>query len=228
MDGIIHPEIFKSLHIKAFFTGKSIGADKGEISSITGIAKKNIYLPVQKHTDTIITLNKKLTPATGDAVITKRKDLLIGVQTADCVPVLLFDKHQYIISAVHAGWRGTGKGILKKVINRFISDFSSNINDIIIAFGPSISSCCYNVGYEVIEGIKEETGKGEYYCKKDSQWFIDLVKANVKQAVSLGMAEENIWISGECTSCSTDRFYSYRKDKDKSKRQGGFIGIYGK
>ncbi len=224
MEKMIFPEIFQNLDVNAFFTDKTTGIDKENISLITGKEASKVYLPIQKHTDKVIILSDDLTPRAGDAVITKRNDVLIGVQTADCVPVLLYDKRRDIFSAVHAGWRGTAKGILKTVITIFLEDFSSAPGDMLMAIGPSIRSCCYSVGYEVVKEMKKVAMESDHYIYRQDHWFIDLPMVNRTQALSLGINEKNIWMSYECTSCLSQRFYSYRHEKVRE-RQGGFIGM---
>jgi len=222
MDGAIFPEIFQGLNVKAFFTDKSTRIDVRHPYPIMG---KRVYLPIQKHTDRVIILSDDLASEAGDAVVTNREDVFIGVQTADCAPILLYDKRHSVIAAVHAGWRGTAKGILKSVIDIHKKVFSSHGEDILMAIGPSIRDCCYNVGNEVVHEVERVTGEGDYLKNRQNQWFVDLALANKIQALSLGLKEEHIWISKECTSCQFRRFYSYRKDKTVTERQGGFIGI---
>jgi hypothetical protein len=191
-----------------------------------------IFLPVQKHTDRIHILDNVNDDAVvadavvADAVITQKKNVLIGIQVADCVPILLYDKGRGVIGAVHAGWRGTAKGILRSSINMMCEAFDSSTDEILIAIGPSIRDCCYEVGPEVIKEIECVTGNGEYYKVADNSFYLDLLKANIIQALSTGVSEENIWHSEECTSCNPERFYSYRYSGGKTGRQGGFIGIW--
>jgi len=127
---------------------------------------------------------------------------------------------------VHAGWRGTAAQILKKTIRIMVEHFRSSPDNIIIAVGPSIKGCCYEVGSDVNEAICTSTGAGEYSSRKDSKFFIDLASANMLQALSLGVRENNIWVSEECTFCNPDRFHSYRYHGNNAGRQGGFIGMF--
>jgi hypothetical protein len=225
MDNLIHPDIFDG-RIKAFFTKKSVGADIGKISNILGIEKENVYLPVQKHTDKVLVLHSDLGPKVADAVLTQRKGVLIGVQVADCVPILLFDRRKLVIGAVHAGWRGTALEVLKKAIRRMIECFNSMPEDIRIALGPSIRNKCYEVGQEVKDAIYNVLGEGEYYAPMNGKYYVDLPAVNVLQAVSMGIPEENIWISNICTHCNPQDFHSYRYHRDLGGRQGGFIGVF--
>ena len=225
METLIHPEIFGP-HIKAFFTGKSHGADLKKVSGIASIEAQRIYLPIQKHTDKVLVLDSDMSPKIADAVITKEKGMLIGVQVADCVPVLLQDRKRSVVGAIHAGWRGTAKEIFKKTVKEMIERFNSDARDILVAIGPSIRGCCYNVGYDVLESVERATGKGEYHIQKGEILCLDLAIANKYQALSLGIPVENIWMSSECTHCNPDRFYSYRYSKGPTGRQGGFIGLF--
>ena len=224
MDRLIFPGLFKP-HVTAFFTGKNPGADIAEISRLFKINKDRIFMPGQKHTDKIIVLQSSLEPKIADAVITKEKGILIGVQSADCVPLLLFDSQRKICGAVHAGWRGTAGGILKKTIDTMIKRFMSDPENVFIAIGPGIRWCCYAVGQDVLDSVKGATGEGEYFISKQGKNCLDLPSANKYQALQSGVPEKNIWISEECTFCNPEKFYSYRYSKGQTGRQGGFIGM---
>jgi YfiH family protein len=225
METLIFPRIFGS-RTKAFFTGKTPGVDLRRISEIAGIDTHKTYMPIQKHTDKVLSLDS-LEPKIGDAVITDRRDVLIGVQGADCVPILLYDRRNHATGAVHAGWRGTAAELLKKTIRAMGERFSSSPSDIVIAIGPGIRWCCYGVGHEVLDAVKKATGEGDYFMIKGEKSCLDLPVANRCQAVALGVLPENIWMSDDCTFCAPDKYYSYRFAKGPTGRQAGFIGIAG-
>lgn len=237
---MIYPEIFDnsvnpirkpgqgffSNGVKAFFTKKSLGTDIEKISSILSIKQEDIYFPLQRHTNKVLVVESDLEPKIADAVVTKREGILIGVQVADCVPILLFDRRKLIIGAVHAGWRGTAAQILKKTIKSMVEHFGSSPEDMAVALGPSIRWSCYHVDDGVKNAICKATGYGKYYIEEsDGGYCVDLSSANVLQALSMGVPEENIWSSHECTYCSPDEYYSYRYAKGLTGSQGGFIGI---
>ncbi len=223
--GVITPDIFHRLPVTAFFTTKTLHGGLETISKMLGIPSSQIYLPIQKHTDKIVLVDYDLGPRIGDAVITNRRGILIGVQVADCVPILLYDRRTGVIGAVHAGWRGTAEAILKKTINRMVERFSSVPADILIALGPGIRWCCYAVGPEVLEAVKKATGTGDYITKKGEKYCLDLPAANRYQAISSGVLGEHIGISEECTFCIPERYYSYRYAKGPTGRQYGLIGF---
>lgn len=223
MENVLFPDIFGN-GVKAFFTGKTPGTEPGRIAEVASIERQKIYMPVQKHTDKVLILDS-FEPRVADAVITNERGVLIGVQVADCLPILLYDTKRHVIGAVHAGWRGTAEGVLKKTITAIIDKFYSSLSDIMVAFGPSIRWCCYNVGYEVVGAVRKATGHGDYYMTRGEKYCLDLQTANRLQALTVGISEKNIWLSDECTFCLPDKYYSYRYAKGTTGRQGGFIGM---
>jgi hypothetical protein len=222
---MIFPEIFNN-SVKAFFTRKPLGVNVNEICRILSIDKRNVYLPIQKHTDNVQVIGSDLETKIADSVLTGNKGILIGVQVADCVPILCCDPIKLLVGAVHAGWRGTASQIIRKTITFMVEKFGSSPEDIEIAFGPSIRWSCYHVGDEVKEAICGATGEGNYYIQQDGIYCIDLASANRYQAMSVGILEKNIWISQECTYCNPEDYYSYRYEKNYNGAQGGFIGIF--
>ncbi len=215
---MIFPEIFDG-HVMGFFTDRELGLN------ISGLTGRKVYIPKQEHTDKIIVVGKDLKQRAGDAVLTERHDILLGVTTADCVPILVYDKAVLVVGAIHAGWRGTAKGILKKTIEKMKKKYGSRPEDILISLGPSIRWCCYEVGEDVLKAVEKATGKGEYHKKQDGKICLDLQTANKVQAASVGVPEQNISMIEECTFCYPERYYSYRYNKKTKGRQGGFIGL---
>jgi len=227
---MIIPDNMIGYNILAFFTNKKEGIDIKTLR--INCSYKKIFIPKQKHTNNIFILTKKsleLDNIIADGVLTNEIGILIGVNVADCVPILLMDRHfsgiVKVVGAVHAGWRGTSQAILKNAIFTMIKVFNSQLKNIFIAIGPSIRGCCYDVTKDVFEMVKAETGKGNYYIIKDGKIFLDLALANVIQALSIGVPEKNIWLSKECTFCNP-QYISYRRTKS-NKRQGGFIVLNG-
>jgi YfiH family protein len=211
--------------VTAFFTGKVPGADIGAIAAVSGMGISRIYLPIQKHTDTVQILDASLEPRIADAVVVREKGVLIGVQVADCVPILLYDRVMRIAGAAHAGWRGTASSILKKTINVMQRHFSSHPANIALAIGPSIRGCCYVVGPEVSEAVYASSGREIYHRTREGKHCIDLASANRQQALAAGIPEANIWMSDECTCCNPDKFFSYRYSRGCGGRQAAFIGM---
>ncbi|MCX7694337.1 MAG: peptidoglycan editing factor PgeF [Caloramator sp.] len=153
----------------------------------------------------------------GDALITKDIGIPIGVFTADCVPIIVVDYTNKIVAAVHAGWKGTYKKILKKTIEKMIMELNADIENIFVILGPAILSCCFEVGEDVFN-------KFNFKEKRDGKYYVDLYLENKKQAVDLGILEKNIFLSNICTKCNNDLFYSYRVNNNTG-RIGTFISL---
>jgi YfiH family protein len=221
--GLIEPPNLKRAGVNAAFTTAPITIDKSCLAEMFHIPEKRVYLPVQKHTSTVHTLSTDLQPVTADAVITAEKEVLIGVKVADCVPILLYDRKRHVIGAVHAGWRGTARSITAEALKTMQKNYGSFAEDVLLATGPSIRSCCYSVGSDVNDMVNAADSRDDVSVLKNGKFFLDLSSINIHQALSMGVREVNVWQSEECTFCNHERFYSFRRDGKASGRQGGFI-----
>jgi YfiH family protein len=147
-------------------------------------------------------------------MITSAPGIAIGVETADCVPILLFDPEVPAVAAVHAGWRSTVKKIVQMTIKKMQDEFGSNPTRMIAAIGPAIGPECYEVDEPVMGPMREAFPfwKEVATARKAGRWGLDLVKANRMELMQVGLAEKNIHALGLCTSCRKDLFYSYRAE----------------
>lgn len=213
---VLYPDNFKSTEVVAFFTKKNFNLE---------LLTVPIYFPIQRHTDNVLVLKDISHREIADAVMTNRKNILIGVKVADCVPILIFDSANKVVAAVHAGWRGTAKGILKKTILKMKETFNSEPKNLIVAIGPSIKGCCYEVGQEVVDALKEQTVSDEYIVSLNGKKHVDLSIANLIQALHIGVTRENIWLCPDCTYCKAEVYYSYRRQGRVIGKQYGIIGI---
>lgn len=203
----------------------NIGNEAGNINKLMKAAgfenHKIVYLK-QVHGDTfhLIDDNNFINKIglQGDAMITSSKSIAIGVFTADCVPVLLVDKKQGITAAVHAGWKGTRLMITAKVVNYMVEELGSKPGDIYAAIGPSIGSCCFEVGKEVFDLFTFKTIINQ-------KFYVDLKKENINQLCNLGVEAQNIDGESLCTMCNDQLFHSYRRDQEHSGRQASFIQL---
>ena len=153
-----------------------------------------------------------------DALITDQKGLALTVLTADCVPVLILDTYKNIIAVVHAGWKGTRANITGKTIKKMTEEFGTDPHDIVVFIAPSIGRCCYEVGDDVAGNFSDK----EAYDHKGEKYMLDLPLINQKQLLDAGVKLDNIEMSGECTSCKVENFFSYRKEQGCS---GRFMSI---
>lgn len=142
-----------------------------------------------------------------DGLITDQKNLALTILTADCVPVLFYDRVNKVIGAVHAGWKGTQLQIASKAVDIMKKSFGSNPNDIHAYIAPSIGQCCYEVGGDVAKYFTQED-----YQNKGDKFMLDLPHINKTQLIQMKIPSENITLSNICTACEVDRFFSYRKE----------------
>jgi YfiH family protein len=160
-----------------------------------------------------------------DGIVTNQPGVMIGVCVADCAPVLLLDPVNRVVAAIHAGWRGTVEGIVAKGVEAMVNLFDSRPRDILAAIGPTIGACCYEVDEPVVQAFRKAGHDFDSFADPSDarKWRLDLAKANLRQLLKAGMAEENIESSELCVSCEKDLFFSYRRDKGETGRQMGFI-----
>ncbi len=149
-----------------------------------------------------------------DALVTNKTGICLCVQTADCVPILLFDPLNNVIAAVHAGWRGTVKKIAGIAVQKMVLQYNSSPENIIAAIGPSISPEIYEVGDEVVTEVRKSIPNADMllHKKESGKYHVNLWEANRQVLLSTGLAEKNIEILGECSFTQNSKYFSARKD----------------
>ncbi len=163
----------------------------------------------------------------GDSLITQAPGLALGVFTADCLPIFLYDPQKEAIGVVHAGWRGTARGVTGKAVERMKAAFECQSADIRAAMGPCIGPCCYEVDSPVKEAFEGSGIPWEMisHPRGERKWSLDLHLANILLLEAAGVREENIEIVKLCTSCRGEVFYSYRNGDKTQGRQLNFIAL---
>jgi len=147
-----------------------------------------------------------------DALLTQEKDTCIGVSTADCVPLILYDAQKKLSAVIHAGWRGTQKEIVRSVLKTMKKEFCSSLSDVRAIIGPSICVEAFEVGNEVYEAFREVTPDIDRIARRiKGKWHIDLWEANRIQMETEGVPSENITVSSICNYSSSDMYFSARK-----------------
>ena len=180
------------------------------------IKPEQLVFPRQTHTNCVAEITD--IPANEiketDALVTNKTGVCLCVQTADCVPILLFDSVKGVIAAVHAGWRGTVKKIAEIAVQKMIKNYNSNPKNIIAAIGPSISPDIYEVGIEVVEEVKNVIPNADFMLHKNSSgnFHLNLWEANRQILIENGLSEKNIEILGECSYTETLKYFSARKE----------------
>ncbi len=165
-------------------------------------------------------------PYEADGLVTDIPGLALVCFTADCVPVLLHEPEAGVIAAVHCGWRSSVADILGNAVGAMCL-LGAKPGRITAAIGPAISGCCFQVGGEVTEAVENWLGSADGLYKADEtargKFLLDLKGANARRLVQLGVKEENIAISDECTKCSHEKYWSHRYTAGRRGSQAGLI-----
>lgn len=217
--------------------------------SAIGASQLSLVALKQFHSDVVCDFDSVPGEAcSGDASITATPNLLLGIQTADCVPILLVDTKTRAIAAVHAGWRGTLQRIVEKTIGHMTMQFGTRSGNLLAAIGPAIGGCCYEVGTEVAAAFLSQFAHAPDWFDElrtgdepnPLQWLnqfppghqpppknvrLDLRKANRTQLIAAGVNPQNIFVNELCTACQPDLLFSYRKAGKESGRMMAAIGI---
>lgn len=226
-------------NIEGFNFGFRVNDDEASVrenyrllASDLGLEMERIVLSKQTHTDNIriVTeedagkgITKRSDIEDTDGLVTNVRGIAQVVFSADCVPILMYDRGAEVVAAVHAGWRGSVAGVAPKCVEIMKSRFGSIAEDIRVAIGPSIGKCCFEFGEEAVTYFGDK-----YYAKEPNGKFkVDLWEYNRDLLLSVGIKSENIDISGICTMCESDKFYSYRAHREKTGRLAAVIMLRG-
>ena len=160
-----------------------------------------------------------------DALITNTPNLPLMLCFADCVPIMFVDIDNQAIGIAHAGWKGTVSKIAAKTLMAMTDEFGTDPRNCLAGIAPSIGSCCYEVGENVIEEYKKSLPNHveKLIINRDGKTFIDLWQANLIQLLEVGMSEENIDVARECTCCKSSWYFSYRSAKNSGQPETGRI-----
>src|SRR5713226_1154669 len=247
-DSVLDSKAVFNLGSTEWDSSEAMQANRARLLAALDARAMSLVTLRQRHTDIIHVVRK--IPASclrGDALITRLPGLLLAVQTADCVPILLADVRRRVVAAVHAGWRGTLRRIVQKTVGRMRMQFGTRPEDLVAALGPAIGGCCYEVGTEVSHAFHAQfADTGEWFDELRTgdepdplQWLnmkppghqppprnvrLDLRAANRSQLLEAGVSAGNISVSGLCTRCQPDLFFSYRREGPRS---GSLLSVIG-
>lgn len=195
------------------------------------IEKEQLIIPYQTHSVNALVIDKEFLQQNAgkrdeqlqniDALITQEKGVCLCVSTADCAPILLYDRKQQVIAAIHAGWRGSVNYIVRNTLEQMQRLYNTQGEDIFAAIGPCIGFDAFEVGDEVYDAFKQNDFPMEYisgWKPETHKWHIDLQMANSVQLIDFGVPTEQIDICDICTFTHYEKFFSARRLGIKSGR----------
>ena len=176
-------------------------------------------------------------PAKADALVSEARGTALAVRAADCVPLLMADRRTGAVAAGHAGWRGTAARVAVAAVDAMGREFGTAPGDLVVAIGPSIGPCCYEVGTDLVDAFAA-AGHARHLVDR---WFLapkarrgerelpklrlDVAGANRDQLVLAGVNEDDIHLSGLCTAEHLDVLTSYRVEKEQAGRLAAAIRV---
>lgn len=191
-------------------------------------AREVIFFAQQVHGASVLNVTPSLhnyygiIPQSADCLITNISNVPLGIFTADCVPVVLYDPVIRAVALVHAGWRGFVAGVVVQALRQLQKEFCANPKDISVFIGPCAQICCYEVSQEFVDIVyaayPEFLNKNEIFEYRSGRIFCGLRLAIVQQLLFSGISQEGITQVLDCTLCNTN-YYSYRRQKISSGRQ---------
>ncbi len=231
-EGVSRPP-YNSLNLgsNTFDSPHNVQGNRSLLARTFGSSAENFVMVSQVHGSDILVIDQPnqdfahFQRVECDGIITNQPGVMIAVGVADCLPILLLDPVKRVIAALHAGWKGTAANIAAKGVASMEKLFGSERGDILAALGPAIGPCCYEVDGPVRQGFAGSGVEWEECAALAGaeRWKLDLVAANRRQLLAAGVGEGNMESAGHCVCCSSDWFFSYRRDEGETGRQAGFI-----
>jgi YfiH family protein len=209
-------------------------ADRRSFLTAIGLPGGTLVTLGQTHEDRIYEIGAdgpppEAPPSGYDAVVSTRPGVAIAIGTADCLPILVADPRRRVVAAVHAGWRSSALGLPARVVRLLIERYGSTPSDLVVALGPSIGPCCFEVGEEVVEALASAAGGvGEWTVRRSGRKpHVDLARANERALVAAGVAAASIERVPGCTVCEARRFFSFRREGAGTGRQLSVAAVLG-
>jgi YfiH family protein len=226
---------FNSLNL-GLHTGdrhETVLKNRSLFAAAVGINPEAVVTAQQVHEDSIaiVSADDKGTGArvfsSTDALATTETGVPLMLFFADCVPVLFYDPARRVAAISHAGWKGTVSRIAAKTLTKLQLAFNVNPQDCLIGIGPSIGQCCYEVDETVVNRLRQEFTStwSDFITPQKDRWRLDLWELNRRQLLDAGASEDNIVVSGICTSCNTQLYYSHRAEQGVTGRLGAVIQL---
>ena len=189
--------------------------NRENVANFHNLKLENLKTTKQTHSNKILVINnykEEVNNINADAMITAIPNIVLGIVTADCAPVLAYDFKNNIIAAIHMGWKSSYKDILELTINKMIN-LGCNVNNISLSIGPCIGPQSYEVGDEFYEKfITKNIKYASCFSYKKNKYFFNLPQFIIFKANKIGIKKEFMWTSNKDTFLEKELFYSYRRN----------------
>lgn len=224
--GGVSPAPFNSLNLGNFTDDltENILENRRIVLTQLGFDLSKFTYVKQTHDDKILVTEKSEIQEGYDAIITNKKDLMIGVTVADCTPILIYDAENQVIAAIHAGWKGTVLQIVRKTLEKMQTHHNTNANHCFAYIGTCIDECDFEVGDEVATHFSEQH---KVFYEKKQKYHVNLKKANEAQLLAFGIPKTQIEISPRSTASDIENYFSHRAEKGQTGRMMALIGMIG-
>jgi len=187
---------------------------------LLGIPERQLAIPQQRHTAVVKNISAPGTYEYCDALMTNVANVYLSVSVADCIPIFIYDVSKKAVACVHAGWRGSEQKIVEKTLQRMGQVFGTEPDGVLAFIGPAAGKCCYEVGAEVAQKFDDE-----FIDRRAGKLYLDLKQVNWQQLRSVGVADSRIERHKDCTICNPASYHSFRRDRERSGRMMGIIGL---
>jgi YfiH family protein len=209
------------------FRNASVGSDYARIASAFAVNDHAVMRVRQVHGRAVAVIRPgvELPEETeADAIVSVDPGRVVSVRVADCVPILLADRHRRAVAAVHAGWRGTAAGVVQAAIDALRAIGVAPV-DLVAAIGPCAGPCCYQVDATVREQFEAPAAGAWFVADGPGHWKLDLPGANRDQLCASGVPADAVFSSGECTVHRAKYWFSYRREGEAAGRMIAAIQV---
>ncbi len=191
-----------------------------DFAKISGFKNDIIAIPNQTHSTNVINTTIGGEICNTDGVFSSDHMITCSIKVADCLPIFFAHKTELFFGIVHAGWRGLVNGIILESI-KLIKSRNIALKNIDVFIGPSIQACCFEVGGDIIDSFNPKFIKQN----RGTKYFVNLQGIAKNKLENEGIIKKHIKVSEDCTFCQIEKYFSYRRDGDKSGRMFGLIGV---
>jgi YfiH family protein len=198
------------------------------VATAFGFRREDLVSPTQRHGVSVRRVEKGDRGAvceSCDTLITDAPGVPVLLRFADCTPILIYDPAHHALAVVHSGWRGTVQAAARTAVEALAATYGSRPADLVAGIGPSIGPCCYEVGDDVVHAAISAFGETDGLLPpgRNGRHHFDLWAANRRWLEDAGVGR--IEVSGMCTACRVDEFYSYRAERGKTGHFGAVMAL---